>query len=307
MALLNEPSLMRREFLPASRQIWPCVAGLRIKAAKTEDERDTRQIPTGEASRNAPSAPRFEKETLHQLRRKGPGRVHRAAFLLTVLTLVWASFMQAQVETVLFNFNSIDETTGFQPQTGLVLDQSGNLYGTTLYGGDLSCDNGNGCGVVYEISPQGDTWTGTAIYTFTGAVNASMPGSSLIFDKAGNLYGSAGGGKYGWGSVFELSRQGNGWVENVLYDFKGGKDGEYPGSLILDDAGNIYGMTVQGGNTACRVQGFYGCGVVFELSPSAGGSWSEKVLYTFSKPSEGAYPQGLTFDSSGNLFGVTEL
>jgi uncharacterized repeat protein (TIGR03803 family) len=126
-------------------------------------------------------------------------------------------------------------------------------------------------------------------------------GTSLIMDAAGNLYGvtSAGGiyqcGIFGCGTVFELSpMEGGGWTETVLYNFGNGTDGAEPNGLIMDAAGNLYGLTEMGG--------LNGGGIAYELSPSQGGGWTETVLYNFSRG--GGYGNGsysLLRDAAGNL------
>jgi uncharacterized repeat protein (TIGR03803 family) len=126
--------------------------------------------------------------------------------------------------------------------------------------------------------------------------------AGLIFDHAGNLYGTTQqGGTYGFGTVFELtSRAGGGWTENVLYSFgANGTDGVEPyAGLIFDDAGNLYGTTFVGGT--------YNGGTVFELTPQAGGGWTEKVLHSFGNGTDGFQPYaGLIFDGTGNLYGTT--
>jgi uncharacterized repeat protein (TIGR03803 family) len=126
-----------------------------------------------------------------------------------------------------------------------------------------------------------------------------------IFDQAGNLYGSTEyGGTYNYGAVFELTPNPDGsWTESVLHRFSGGKDGSVPlEGLIFDQAGNLYGVTTQGGNLSyCGV----GCGVVFKLAPNSKGGWTEAVLHFFAGQ-PGAIPfGGLIFDMAGNLYGTT--
>ena len=131
--------------------------------------------------------------------------------------------------------------------------------------------------------------------------DGAYPEAGLIFDTAGNLYGTTSeGGTYGYGTVFELTPQaGGGWTEQVLHNFNG-TDGAYPyASLIFDAAGNLYGTTSGGGT--------YSYGTVFELTPQAGGGWTEQVLYNFNGDgTDGANPYaGLIFDAAGNLYGTT--
>lgn len=138
----------------------------------------------------------------------------------------------------------------------------------------------------------------------------SHPWGSLIFDRAGNLYGTTGGGQgtaFPFGTVFELApKAGGGWTERVLHIFGQGEDGQSPFSnLIFDAAGNLYGTTSYGGSGECHDTIGKGCGVVFELSPSGDGNWTEKILYSF-QGNDGSHPySGLIFDAVGNLYGTT--
>ena len=153
--------------------------------------------------------------------------------------------------------------------------------------------------------------TEKVLYTFHGAGDGSLPSTNLIFDKAGNLYGttSAGGsaacdnsyGIFGCGTVFELSpNSSGGWTETVLYSFQGGDDGINPGNIVFDKAGNIYGTTWGGGDQTC----FEGCGTVYKLSRSHG-IWTESVLYRFQGGSNGYAPVGVILDAAGNVYGAT--
>lgn len=209
---------------------------------------------------------------------------------------------------------------GGSPEGSLILDQAGNLYGTTAYGGDVNSTSCTyGCGVVFKLTPKtGGGWTETALHRFTGGVDGAHPSARLIFDTAGNLYGTTfwgGNVSYcssnGCGVVFKLSpKMGGGWTESVLYTFTGGVNGSNPAAnLIFDQAGNLYGTTLLGGNPwQCENSG---CGVVFKLVPQAGGGWTEDVLYAFcslTNCADGANPYlgGLVFDQAGNLYGTTE-
>jgi uncharacterized repeat protein (TIGR03803 family) len=185
---------------------------------------------------------------------------------------------------------------GATPVGSLILDSSGNLYGTTEYGG------AHGNGTVFELSPSGSKWTEKVLYSF-GATSDDLkaPLAALTFDRSGNLYGTAssGGPHVVQGGVFELKPSGNRWEETVIYNFTGGHDGGVPmGNLVWDSAGNLYSTAFNGGDT--------GSGVVFELSPSSGGSWTESVLYAFAGGEDGEGPQsGVVFDALGNLYGTT--
>jgi uncharacterized repeat protein (TIGR03803 family) len=213
---------------------------------------------------------------------------------------------------------------GLAPFGGMILDAGGNLYGTTAYGGNPNTcvpKNQGGCGVVYELSPiSGGGWREQVLHVFNGPDGAA-PVASLIWDGAGNLYGTAlfggdlkncnnGGGLSGCGVVFELSpKSGGGWQETVLHTFTGGADGAGPvASLILDASGNLYGTASRGGNLSASQCVPYGCGLAFKLSPNSGGGWHETVLHTFSGTPDGAVPGGnLIFDASGNIYGTTSI
>jgi uncharacterized repeat protein (TIGR03803 family) len=210
-------------------------------------------------------------------------------------------------ERVLYNFK-FNGRDGYAPEANLIFDAAGNLYGTTASGGV------HGDGTVFELTPKaGGGWTETVLFNFNGT-NGQFPRSGLIFDAAGNLYGttSHGGSSYssgacsvgitlkGCGAVFELRPKAGRWVERVLHSFNfDGTDGYNPtASLVFDTHGNLYGTT-QGG-------GANNWGTVFELS-HAGGSWTETLLHSFNNNgTDGADPSGpLTFDASGNLYGTT--
>jgi uncharacterized repeat protein (TIGR03803 family) len=164
-------------------------------------------------------------------------------------------------------------------------------------------------------------WKEKVLYSFQGYPDGATPMGGVVFDKHGNLYGASGGGSDSCpstgdcGVVYQLSpskQQRGGWIETVLYTFKGYNqgDGATPGGgLILDAAGNLYGVTAYGGTGKCAVLGTtMGCGSVFRLTPpkTKGGAWTEKVLYSFQGDKDGQFPVGdLVFDQNGNLYGAT--
>ncbi len=213
-------------------------------------------------------------------------------------------------ETVLFDFS--DGTDGGYPLGGLIIDGQGNLYGTTIYGGSNSCFAllGTTCGVVFKLSPQAHgRWKETVIHAFqNNARDGFLPECTLVFDSAGNLYGTTGdGGAYNLGVVFELTPTTSGpWKEKILHSFTGGPDGRTPyTALVVDQAGNLYGTAPGGGNVNTAACTSYGCGVVFKLTPTGSGLWNEHVLYSFTNTTDGAYPtSGLTVDAAGNLYGT---
>jgi len=212
-------------------------------------------------------------------------------------------------ESVLYSFQGL--TDGDGPVGGVIFDRAGNLYGTTSGGGENSvCPN---CGTVFELNPPSSTggaWTETILYRFQGSDGGFSQGS-LLFDKAGNLYGTTASGGIFAGIVFELSppsSSGGSWTETVIHNFTGGADGFAPQSgLIIDQSGALYGTASAGGYLSCSG---LGCGVVFRLSPptSSGGQWSEHVLYKFGiRPHDARFPSGtLVFDGAGNLYGTAD-
>lgn len=201
-------------------------------------------------------------------------------------------------ETVLYNFTN--GTDGGQPASGVVRDASGNLYGTTEFGGG-GC-TGGGCGVAFKLSKQSSGWTETVLHAFTGGSDGGAP-NGVILDARGRLYGSAGvGGASGNGVVFELSRNASGvWSETVIYSFTGGTfGGRNPsGNLVFDSSGRLYGATLYSGAG--------GGGIVFRLTPSQSGVWSERLIHNFTGYSDGSVPNGgLVLDSAGNIYGTAQ-
>jgi uncharacterized repeat protein (TIGR03803 family) len=200
-----------------------------------------------------------------------------------------------------FSFNGRD---GAYPYSGLVGDAAGNLYGTTLLGGDYHCNDGFGCGAVFELTPNGSGgWTEKVLHSFNhNGTEGTYPETGLILDRSGDLYGTTPrGGDYGYGTFFELTPNGSGgWTYKKFHNFGNGTDGASPeAGLIFDVAGNLYGTTGYGGD--------YYAGTVFELTPNGSGGWTEKKLHDFGNGTDGLYPwAGLIFDAAGNLYGTTQ-
>jgi uncharacterized repeat protein (TIGR03803 family) len=247
---------------------------------------------------------------------------------------------------VLYSFAGSPD--GMTPLGGLVMDTSGNLYGTTYQGGDLNCiTSQEGCGVVFKLDSQGNE---TVLYTFLGAPDSANPKTTLTLDAQGDVYGTTQFGgdltcslnNGGCGTVFKLSLGHN----SVLHSFAGYPDGEDPESpVIVDGLGNVYGSTSEGGSevngTLFRISaggterfynftgsftasgpmgpmirdthnnlygasiggGWSGGGTIFEISSSG----SQSRLHVF-KGSDGQYPMsGLIRDSAGNFYGTTYL
>ncbi len=190
------------------------------------------------------------------------------------------------------------------PGSRVVFGPDGNLYGSTDGGGQ------HNKGVIYKLQPPVSgcqralcPWVETVLYNFTGLSDGSSPQGDLVFDQAGNLYGTAGGGtgscQGGCGVVFQLSPSQGSWTYTVLYTFTSLSDGALPESgVILDQSGNLYGATNAGGTQFM--------GTVFELTKT-GATWTKSVLHTLQGGSDGQFPQGVVFDPAGNLYGFTEF
>lgn len=185
---------------------------------------------------------------------------------------------------------SLDEITlhhftggadGGHPRSSLLLDSAGNLYGTASDGG------AEGYGVVFELSRAGSSWNETVLYNFTNGADSGTPWSSVIMDRAGNLYGTtAGGTPNGSGGVFELSPSVGGWTEQVIYSFD--SNAILPSGLAMDGNENIFGAA---GLT------------IFELSPNGSGGWNPSVIYTFVGKYQSADSTPV-LDQQGNIFGT---
>ena len=205
-------------------------------------------------------------------------------------------------ESTLLNFNGGSE--GGFPNSNLILDSEGNLYGPA--------DGGtNGGGVLFKLSPKGKE---KVMYNFGGCIclKPRGPAGGLLMDSSGNLYGatSLGGVKgqgpecelYGCGTIFRFDSSGK---LQILYAFKGEADGAYPSGPLLQDAeGNLYGAAQNGGDLSCPELPLLGCGTLFKVAKD--GTFT--VLYTFTGGSDGAGPQsGLIMDSAGNLYGAANV
>ena len=202
--------------------------------------------------------------------------------------------------TTLYEFHG--HADGSNPWGGVVLGPDGALYGTTNGGGAY------GAGLVYKLQPPPTGcptaacyWQETVLYSFTGEPDGAGPQGDLIFDRAGNLYGTTfyggQGSNGGNGVVYRLTPSQGSWNETVLYAFSGGSDGGDPqDGVVLDQAGNLYGVAGRGGS--------HSLGAVYELSYGNGG-WTETVLHSFAGGADGQYPAGLTIDAVGNVYGET--
>jgi uncharacterized repeat protein (TIGR03803 family) len=229
-----------------------------------------------------------------------------AAMLWATPTYCSSLFAKEQAEAsrpkliTLYSFKG--GADGYNPGAGLVSDPSGTLYGTTQDQGAY------GYGTVFQLTPPaltGGAWTETVRYSFVGGSDAQTPYAALVIDKNGAFYGTtANGGASGYGTVFQVTPPalaGGSWTETVLYSFGPGIDGRSPyGALVFGKNGALYGTTYFGGVS--------NKGTVFQLSPpaSAGGTWTENVLYSFLDGSDGANPwAALVFGKNGALYGTT--
>lgn len=189
---------------------------------------------------------------------------------------------------------------GGNPRARVVFGPDGALYGTSIYGG-------YGHGIVFQLRPPATfchavlcPWHETILYSFLPGHDGAYPGSGdLVFDTAGNIYGTTtdGGANYG-GTVFALTKVNGVWTETILHSFGGNGDGWLPNSgVILGSDGNLYGTTEYGGSA--------GAGTVYELAHSGSG-WTETILHSFNGTSDGSAPLGgLMQDSVGNFYGTT--
>jgi len=207
-------------------------------------------------------------------------------------------------EAVLYSLSGGNKSYGFNPNA-LVRDQQGNLYGTTMFGGQAGGCFGGGCGIVYRLDPAGKE---TELYSFKGGTDGGYPSGPIARDAAGNLYGeTAYGGHpscfppYGCGTVFKLDPAGK---KTLLHIFTGtGGDGEHPWSgVVRDNDGNLYGATVEGGTGPNCTSANNGCGTVYKIDKTG----KETILHSFTG-SGADYPPiyaALALDGKGNIYGT---
>jgi len=193
-----------------------------------------------------------------------------AAFVLSV-----ASAAAVTTDVIL----SFEEDEGEYADTDLETDSAGNIYGTTVLGGDF------GSGTVFQLSPTPNGWVHTVLYSFTGGADGGEPYKGVTIDREGNLYGTAvtggsGSCEGGCGVAYKLTNSGGNWTQTVIHAFTGGDDGSGPGArLTVDRGGNIYGMAPTGGAN--------GLGTIYKIS-QAGAAWTFKVIHTFTGGDDGA-------------------
>ncbi len=175
----------------------------------------------------------------------------------------------------------------------MIFDSSGNLYGTSGYGGD------NDYGLVFQLTPSESGWTENILYRFQNGSDGYQPWGGLIFDPSGNLYGTTTeGGSGRGGTVFKLTRANGTWSYSLFYSLPAGGYYGPQYNLVIDAAGNLYGTSSDGGS--------YEEGAVFKLTPGGGG-WTYTSLHDFTGGVDGGIPTGLLLDGSGALFGTTQV
>ena len=196
----------------------------------------------------------------------------------------WAS-------TILYSFQAVTSDDGANPVAGPVLGADGNIYGTTTGGGSF------GSGTVFELLPSLDGWSESVIHNFQ--LSGGYSPGILTVDPKGNLYGVAlhSGGDQNCGMVFELANGNTSRTYSVLHKFSQLDGCGVIGDMAQDSNGNLFGTTAHGG--------IANNGLVFELVPGSGGTWTENRLYSFTG-AEGAFPEsGVMLDKAGNLYGTT--
>jgi uncharacterized repeat protein (TIGR03803 family) len=191
-------------------------------------------------------------------------------------------------ETILYFFGFNNRMDGANPSSKLIFDAAGNLYGTTQF------DLVHQLGAVFELSPSNGGWTESKLYRFSSEEDGYRPTGNLIFDGAGNLYGTTSyGGPQGAGNVIELSPNGSGWTKSTLFNFDSSDQGALAfGGVVMDSQGNLYGGTAE--NAA------QGAGTAYQLSQS-NGQWNYNLLLNFPGPPYGPVSSP-TFDAAGNLY-----
>jgi uncharacterized repeat protein (TIGR03803 family) len=210
-------------------------------------------------------------------------------------------------ETWLYSFCPHEPCVdGWDPFAGVTWGPGGDLYGTTLYGGNSPYCGNTGCGVVYKLTPQSSgSWKETVLHSFPATKSdGSVLYDGVALDKSGNVYGATyQGGSANCGVIFKLSRQADGtWNETILHDYANLADGCSANTLTFDKLGNLWG-TAQGG-TGCKDGG---CGVVFKMTPDAKGNWKYSVVHSFDGIDGDVPAAAVIFDKHGNLYGTTEL
>ena len=211
-----------------------------------------------------------------------------AVFALSLATVT------AATTDVIYSF---EEDEGEYADTDLETDSAGNIYGTTVLGGDF------GSGTVFQLSHTGNSWVHTVLYSFTGGADGGEPYKGVTLDGEGNLYGTAvtgGSGicEGGCGVAYKLTNSGGTWTQTVIHAFTGEDDGSGPGARVtVDGAGNVYGMAPTGGA--------YGLGTIYKIRQGQNGAWVLKVIHAFTGGADGATGSaGRMILRQGHLYGA---
>jgi uncharacterized repeat protein (TIGR03803 family) len=211
-----------------------------------------------------------------------------AVFVLSLGTVT------AATTNVIFSF---EEDEGEYADTDLETDNAGNIYGTTVLGGDF------GGGTVFQLTPTPNGWVHTVLYSFTGGADGGEPYKGVTLDREGNLYGTAvtggsGSCEGGCGVTYKLTKSGGTWIQTIIHAFSGGDDGSGPGARVtVDQSGNVYGMTPTGGA--------YGLGTIYKIQKGPSGAWTLKVIHAFTGGADGGSGSaGRMILRNGRLYGA---
>lgn len=221
-------------------------------------------------------------------------RLTGGAVIFLLIALGMHLTAQGSTTEILYSFQGDED--GEYLDTDVEIDAAGNLYGTSVLGGDF------GGGTVWQLSPVGNGWVHTVLYSFTGSADGGEPYKGVSLDSEGNLYGTAvtggsGSCEGGCGVVYKLSNSGGTWTQTVIHGFTGA-DGSGPGARVtVDDQGNLFGMTPTGGAN--------GLGTIYQLHQRANGSWAFRVIHDFTGGTDGSSGSaGRMVLRNGNLYGA---
>jgi uncharacterized repeat protein (TIGR03803 family) len=234
---------------------------------------------------------------MHSLIKKTTAMV---AFAIVLICLGPASVRTAVAAgaggTVNVIYSFAGDEDGEYADTDLETDGAGNIYGTTVLGGDF------GSGTVFQLSPTSDGWVHNVLYSFTGSADGGEPYKGVTLDRHGNLYGTAvtggsGSCEGGCGVVYKLTNSNGNWTQTVIHAFTGGDDGSGPGARVtVDRSGNVYGMTPTAGAN--------GLGTIYKIHPHRG-AWEFQVIHTFTGGADGSSGSaGRMVLRHGRLFGA---